>query len=250
MSRLRSALGFRSLVSRAILTVVLGAMLVPIVQTPVQAAPNLTLTGIAWNVVGLDSNNVNTGPNQFAEGARLCNSGTVATNLTATWVWDTANANINTYGLNPLTVSSLANGACTDLYFNVQVTRTAAAYDTARRYHIEVSGSGIGTVSTPTPREIYVQKLISQNRNHTLGVTGSANVFVGNTYSYTFNSDTATGGYDQMSTYLNWPNSIFQILSVSSTYTAPAGATNDKIYADACGWDPVPTSGTYNSCIG
>ncbi|MFL5737671.1 MAG: hypothetical protein ACJ76P_10065 [Actinomycetota bacterium] len=250
MSRLGAALGLRSLVSRAILTFVLGAMLVPIVQTPVQAAPNLTLTPIAWNVVGLDSNKVNTGPNQFAEGARLFNSGTTATNLTATWVWDSANTYVNLYGLNPLTVTSLANGACTDLYYNVVITRDANAYDTARRYHIEVSGSGISTVSTPMPREIYVEQLVSQNRNHTLGVVGSANVIVGNTYTYTFNSDTATGGYDQMSTYLNWPNSIFQILSVSSTYTAPAGSTNDKIYADACGWDPVPTSATYNSCIG
>ena len=31
---------------------------------------------------------------------------------------------------------------------------------------------------------------------------------------------------------------------MSSTYTQPVGATNDTIYADACGWDPDPTSAT------
>ena len=28
-----------------------------------------------WNVIGLDSNNVNVGPNRFPVGARVCNTG-------------------------------------------------------------------------------------------------------------------------------------------------------------------------------
>src|SRR5207244_7586869 len=47
-----------------------------------------------------------------------------------------------------------------------------------------------------------------------------------------------------------FPSKVFQVMSVKQTYTQPAGATSDTIYGDACGWDPVPTSGTYNSCIG
>ena len=46
------------------------------------AAPVLTITPITWNVVGLDSNNVNAGSNMFASGARVCNTGsTAATNV-------------------------------------------------------------------------------------------------------------------------------------------------------------------------
>jgi len=30
----------------------------------------------------------------------------------------------------------------------------------------------------------------------------------------------------------------------------PAGATNDKFYSDACGWEHNPLSANYRSCIG
>ena len=60
-------------------------MIVPIAQTTASAAPNLTVTPITWGIVGLDSNNVNVGPNTFAYGARVCNTGTTAaTNVVAT----------------------------------------------------------------------------------------------------------------------------------------------------------------------
>src|SRR5262245_47522241 len=106
------------------------------------AATTLTVTPINWNIVGLDSNNVNVGPNQFPVGARVCNTGAaVATNVVATFVWDSTNALINNRpGTNTsLSVSSLAIGACTDFYFEVEVTRNATAYDTTRRYHIAVT---------------------------------------------------------------------------------------------------------------
>jgi uncharacterized repeat protein (TIGR01451 family) len=236
---------------RLLLSTVLAALIVPITQSPAQAAPILSLNMISWGVIGLDSNDVDAGPNTFAEGARLCNTGTSsADDLTGTFVWDSANAYVSIYGLSSLSVSSLAAGACTDLYYTVQIQRTSSAYDTTREFHIQVSGPSIATVSTPTPREVYVEKLVSQNRNTVNSVTGPTNVLVGSTYSYTFTSDTAPGGYEQMSTYLDWPNSIFQIESVSATYTAPAGGTNDTIYADACGWQPDPTSVDYRSCVG
>src|SRR5215216_922067 len=96
-------------------------------QFGASAAASLTVVPLTWNVIGLDSNNVNVGPNHFPIGARVCNSGdTAATNVTANFVWDSANANINNRpGTNTtLSVSSLAAGACTDFYFEVQVTRT------------------------------------------------------------------------------------------------------------------------------
>jgi uncharacterized repeat protein (TIGR01451 family) len=215
------------------------------------ARASITVVSTTWNVVGLDSNNVNSGPDTFQVGARACNTGASAvTNLSANFVWDSANANINLGGANTLTIQSLAAGACTDFYFQVVVTRTAAAQQTARRYHITVSGTGVSSVSTPTPREIYVEKLVSQNRNTVDSITGPTTVNVGQTYQYTINSSTAPGGYPQFEAFLNLSNVVFQVLSISTTYTSPTGGTNDKFYADACGWQNDPTLANYRSCIG
>ena len=56
---------------------------------------------------------------------------------------------------------------------------------------------------------------------------------------------TATQGYEQLESFLNFPNKIFQILSVSTDYTADTSTTvsdpNDKAYGDACTWENNPT---------
>ena len=53
------------------------------------AAAQLTITPITWNIIGLDSNKVTDGPNQFPVGARVCNTGdATATNVTSNFVWD------------------------------------------------------------------------------------------------------------------------------------------------------------------
>jgi uncharacterized repeat protein (TIGR01451 family) len=215
------------------------------------AYAGITITPTSWNVVGLDSNNVNTGPNSFQTGARVCNTGGAAvTNVLTAMVWDSTNANINVSGPTTLNSPSLAAGACVDFYFTVVVTRTSAAYNTTRRYHITASGDTVSSVSTPTPRELYVEHLISQNRNSVTSITGPTTVYVGQTYTYTLNASTATQGYEQLEAFLELPSSIFQVQSIATTYSAPSGATNDKFYADACGWDNNPLSGTYRSCIG
>ena len=211
----------------------------------------LTVTPTTWNVVGLDSNNTNSGPDTFEVGARVCNTGGAAvTNVIGDFVWDSTNAFINLSGASTLNVSSLNAGACIDLYYPISVTRTSLAYDATRRYHISVRADGISSISTPTPREIYVERIISQNRNSVNSITGPTTVYVGQTYNYTVNASTATQGYAQTEAFLNLPNIIFQVLSISTTYSAPAGATNDKFYADACGWDNNPLSASYRSCIG
>ena len=242
----------RSLVLRGALVMAVTTLSLPAMSGTANAAANLTITPITWDVVGLDSNKpLIQGPDTFAAGARVCNTGDVAaTNLVSNFVWDTANVYINTTGLTTLTAASLAAGACTDFYYNVVITRNNAAYDTTRGYHITVTANGLGVSSTPVPRQIYVEHLVSQNRNAIDSITGPTTVYVGNTYTYVLNSHTAPGGYEQLSSFLNFPNAIFQIVSVNSTYTAPAGGTNSTIYGNACGWDPVPTSGTYRSCIG
>src|SRR5689334_13284286 len=93
-------------------------------QTTASAAAALTIAPLTWNIIGLDSNNVNVGPNNFPVGARVCNTGdTTATNVTSSFVWDSADTfiNLRAGSLSTLSVASLAAGACTDFYFEVTV---------------------------------------------------------------------------------------------------------------------------------
>lgn len=241
--------GFTTLALAKLRLIAFSGVLLALCSIPAYAA--VTITPTSWNVVGLDSNSPSTGPDTYQIGARLCNTGgTAVTNIVGTFVWDSSNSFINLSGANPVNIASLNGGACMDIYFPVTITRTSSAYNTARSYHITVSGTGFSSVSTPTPREIYVEHIISQNRNSVNSIVGPTTVYVGSTYNYTVNASTATQGYEQLEAFLNLSNVIFQVQAIASTYTSPAGATNDKFYADACGWDNNPLSGTYRSCIG
>lgn len=228
-----------------VLTAVLGA------GVPAAAAGNLTIEPITWNVIGLDSNDVTTGPNRFPVGVRICNTGDVdATGVTASFVWESDNALISLAGPDRIELGAIASGACEDAHFLVAVRRDPAAYDTTRRFRIDASGDGLGAVSTPTPRELVVEKLISQNRNNAISLEGPTEVFVGQTATYDVVARTATNGYEQLESFLPFPPGMLRILSIDRTYSAPPGATGDRLYADACGWDPDPSSPTYRECVG
>jgi uncharacterized repeat protein (TIGR01451 family) len=247
----------RSMVALAIATAT-----VPFMATPASAAASLSITPNTWNVIGLDSNSVGTGPNQFLSGARICNTGNAtATNVQADYTWDTTNTYISLYGPASYDFGDLAASACVNAYFNVQVSRTTSAFDTTRRFHITATADALAPVSTPTPRELYVEHLVSQNRNSVLSVTSNAtpvsggySTLVGGTYTFTVTSKTATQGYEQLSSFLDWPGSIFQVLSVSQDYAVAAAGVpdpNTTVYADACGWRNDPTvPATYRSCVG
>ena len=162
------------LFSRVALLLIVVALVASLFQpqSSASAAAILTITPLTWNVIGLDSNNVSVGPNNFPVGARVCNTGdATATNVTAEFKWDDNSPipdpyiNLRTNSFSILSVTSLAAGACTDFYFEVTVTRTPAAYNYVRRYHIEAKADTLGTVNTPIPRELFVEHLISQNRN-------------------------------------------------------------------------------------
>jgi len=215
------------------------------------AQAQLTIRPTTWNVIGLDSNNVNVGPNTFQSGARVCNAGgTTVNNVRGDFIWESTNAFINLNGSSIVMARTLAPGSCVDFYYPITVTRTASAYNTARRYRITASGDSTSSVSTPTPRELYVERILSQARNTVTSIVGPSTVYVGQTYNYTINADTATQGYPQIETFLNLSNVTYLVLAISSTYSAPAGATVDQFYADACGWQNNPTLPNYRSCVG
>jgi uncharacterized repeat protein (TIGR01451 family) len=240
--------GLRALKARAWMLALLFVLMGAGAQT---VSAQLTIKSITWNVIGLDSNKVNVGPDTYPVGARVCNAGaTTLNNVASTFYWDTSNIYIALTGSTTLASRALTANACVDFYFDVTVTRNSSAYNAKRQYHITATANGVGAVSTPTPRELYVEKLVSQARNQILSITGPTTVYVGNTYTYTVDASTATGGYEQLEAFIHLSNVIFQIENVSTTYTTPPSATNDKVYADACGWDNNPLSPTYRSCIG
>jgi hypothetical protein len=66
----------------------LETVLAPVM--PAEAAPALAITPINLNVVGLDGNCADVGPNNFHVGARACNQGEAPTaSVTFTFGWDT-----------------------------------------------------------------------------------------------------------------------------------------------------------------
>jgi len=245
---------------------------------PAMAVTTLSIAPppVSWNVIGLDSNSPATGPHLFPVGTRICSS-VATTNVSATFTFDTANAfvNLRAGSLSTVVIPAIGAGQCKDAYFEVDVTQTAAAFDTTRRYHITATDVS-GSVTTVTPRELYVEHLISQNRNSVSAVKfgpvgcgvantctsvasgGSMNLIVGSSYDIQLLGGTATQGYNQFEAFINFPNTIFQIQSVATTYSAdnspyvpgPAPTVNDKLYADACLWENDPNSPAYRSCVG
>jgi uncharacterized repeat protein (TIGR01451 family) len=257
----------------ALLTAFLIAAVTVISPLAVQranAAVALTVTPLTWNIVGLDSNNPATGPNRFPVGARVCVPlGSVdAGAVTAAFSWDSVNPNVQLRpgSLASIVLGSIASGTCADAYFEVEINKAAvpAPYDTTRRYHITATDAVSGaTGSTPQPRELYVEHLISQNRNGITSIKlngssipagGAMTLVVGNTYDIELAGYTATQGYNQLEGFINFPNTIFQTLSVNTTYSADTSpyvtSPDDRLYSDACLWENDPNSPNYRSCVG
>ena len=254
-------------ISSTILSAILIASIALSITKPstlVIASPVLTVTPLTWNVIGLDSNDVNSGPNEYPVGARVCNAAGAdpATNVLVNLVWDSTNSyiNLSSGSSSSITISSLAAGACSDAYFNITVTRNSAAYDTTRKYHITAVDSTGVTARTPYNRELYIEHLVSQARNNTTSVAingtvipigGSYSLVIGNTYTITLTGATSTNGYNQLESFLTLSNTVYQIMGVTSTYSAASGAFSsptNKLYADACAWINDTTSLAYRSC--
>ena len=256
----------------AIISLVTWLSVLGAAKDRVEAAPDLTIEPLTWNVIGLDSNNPATGPKNFPVGARVCSpTGTAGNPVVVNFVWDdpadTAYINLRPSSLSQLTLSSgLTPGQCFDAYFEAEVTPNASSFDQARSYHITAT-SGADSVSTTQPRELYVEYLISQNRNSTTNIRygttlsnlvsvapgGSMNLLVGGTYIIELTGGTATQGYEQFEEFITLTNWIFQINSVSTDYAANnspyVSDPSDKLYADACSWQNDPASPVYRECL-
>ncbi|MGD9583529.1 MAG: C25 family cysteine peptidase [Lysobacterales bacterium] len=230
----------------------------------------LSIQPIAWNIIGLDSNNVTVGPNRFPGAARVCTDAAPSNGpITVTWNWTSADPfiDLRAGSLNPVVLPALAANSCADAFFEVEIVRNASAYDHTRRYRIDADDADPGVTATAEPREVYVEHLISQSRNAvsdiqfgtsipslvSVAAGGSMNLVVGNTYFIRLIGGTATQGYEQLETFIGFKNTIFQILSVASTFPADTSATvsspTDVLYLDGCVWENDVNSPNYRSCL-
>ena len=246
-----------------------------------QAFGQLTITPITWNVVGLDSNRpLTSGPELFPIGAEVCSTvDTADISVDLTWPdgngngWDfgtgDAYINLRSGSQTSLAFPSVAAGECVDAYFELKLTRSADAFGQSREYVINATDVS-GTVSTPSPREIIIEHLVSQNRNTTLqlrygqqadqsdwvvqGNGEDLNLKIGETYFIELTTQTSTA-YEELQSFLALSNTLFRIKGVSTTYsiqTAPLSRVpipNPRLWADGCLWDSDVNSPNYGSCL-
>ena len=184
----------------------------------------LNLTKGSWDIIGLDSNNVNVGPNQFLVQIHVKNNAlTTATNVTSTFTFTTANAFINLAPGENATknLGNIAPGATVDVFYLIQVTRNAAAYNTFRNYTISISGNNTGSADSISG-QLYVEKLISQNRNRVNSITVSdPNPNLGDIIVITMVSSTAASNYDVINLpVINYDPTILQPVNMTTTFAA------------------------------
>jgi LPXTG-site transpeptidase (sortase) family protein len=219
------------------------------------AAPNLTITPITWNVIGLDAEDVNRGPNTFPVGARVCNTGdTAATNVKVGFLWAEEDPSplINVAGPSEFLFLSLNNGSCLDVFFTIAITRDEAAYGASSSYYMAVTENDnpASVKYTPGDRELFVERLAPSSTLTVTEIDGPTTVLVGQAYQVEVTASAANVRYEQLKHYLNFVSDNFRITRVQARYTHPFSASNDKPYADACGWENNLTTSEYLSCTG
>ncbi len=213
------------------------------------AAPvSLTVANTGWNVIGLDSNDVTAGPDSFPQEFKVCNtsSDTDATDVVAVWTWTSANSYISLDGNATKTIGTVAANSCHSFWWTVTVARNASAYDTSRLYKVDVQDGASASATTGT-KLVYVEHLVSQNRNVVDGVSGPTAVTLGSTVQYVLTGATATQGYEQIVTAPILNSGIFEITSVVGSYAVGGSVSN--FYYDGCSWDPAGVDVTTWDCL-
>ena len=262
-------------IRRVLARILTLTLLVPLLATGVlpasapsaQAAANLNsasmeLVPISWNVVGLDSNNVNVGPNLYPVGAKLCNKTGSNINPTLTWRWHDIDATaLNITGPTRYTVTNFAATAspetlsytdllpaneCIYAFWSVQVTRASASYFKTRKFSISASasiGGSTETVNTDSNIALQVEKLVSQARNDVISLNTSGSLTnLGDTATITLVGKTSTA-YEQLTVWPVIDLSVVRIRSMNFTFSNDASlrpginSPLKQIYADACGWN-------------
>jgi uncharacterized repeat protein (TIGR01451 family) len=182
----------------------------------------LALTKGSWDIIGLDHNNVNQGPNQYVIQIHVTNNAlTTANNVAGTLAWTTTNPYVYLApGQSPTVfLGDLAPGETRDIFYLVEVARNSNAYDTTRNYTITVSGDNTGAPADTITGQLYVQKLISQNRNDVVSITVSnPTPTVGDYFAVTVVSTTASAAYDVVNLPIDYNPALVKPISYNVTY--------------------------------
>jgi|GEM_PF-700632 len=221
-----------------------------------RAAPILSIEPLTWNIIGLDDEDMNSGPNTYPIGARVCNSGDEAAQaLLFTLVWEEENLNISQIGPISFNLTQLDATQCRDFYFQVLVNRTVDAYTANREFHFRLESSNHSTIETEANTEIYVQPYLNEENQpddnmSSFVIAGPSTIELGHTVEFTGTSAVASPGMQQLMHLIEFPPDLFRIVSIETSYTIPSALSIGSNYADACGWNSVITSPTYLSCDG
>ena len=107
------------------------------------------------------------------------------------------------------------------------------------------------TVLASRTGTLYVEKLISQNRNSVTSITSSActsttcTFGLNQTYTITLWSKSAPNGYPQSEPFLDLPASLLQVQSVKTYFSIPSGYSTAGMYGDLQGLDKAETAKQY-----
>ncbi|HEX4905022.1 MAG TPA: DUF11 domain-containing protein, partial [Acidimicrobiales bacterium] len=247
----RAAAPFRRLIGVFSLVSLLATMLVVLVlpPAPASAAVSVTITPTTWDVLGLDSNRPGKStPSVFPVGAKLCAaSGSDAlTNVTSTITLSGAGSSIALQSGSPTTNShgNVSASGCVETYFHVEVNRNASSFGTTKSYTIQFfnNGTSLGT-SGARSGTLYVEKLVSQNRNAITSITSSAcsgttcTFGAGQTYTITLWAKSAPGGYNVTSAFLAIPSNLLTVTNIKTYLAVPSGYSAAGVYGDGCGFN-------------
>ena len=192
--------------------------------------PTLNVTIGSWERAGLDSNNVNVGPNQTLVQVRVENNDTTdAHDVNVAFSWDdTPSPNFINLAPGESLVKNLGTitpGEVKYAFFLVEITRDDGIYP-AGAYHqnrpLTITTAGSDTPTYTNPSYIFVDHLISQNRNRIISiVTSNTNPAPGELFTVTVTGQTASATYDTVTMPLiNYDPTSIQPLEVITTYGA------------------------------
>ena len=181
------------------------------------ATLNINIANYTWNKIGLDSNNVNVGPNQFLVQSKFTVSDTTAINVTTSAALESGASPYVHLVSNPIqNFGNLAPGTYNAFYV-VKIDRNALAYDTDKKITIKVDADNASQDSAE--RTLVVEKILSQNRNQITSYSvNPPNPTVGSTFTLTMHSETSAHCFTNLATYPTFNPNILQLLNVSTTY--------------------------------
>lgn len=216
------------------------------------SGPDLVITPVTWDFVGLDHINPSAGPTTYLVGVNVCNVGTTAAiGINANLKWaDSDPTYINNGDSGNKFISSLGINVCLDLYYKILIN-TLTPQGTTRGYSIQLTTSSGQTFSSPTPRQIFVARdnFIGSSGLSIIGLTGTGIPVVGQTYNVIVTG--STFAVQQMESLINFPADSLALEKVASNIEQPSGTNLNGPYADACGWNNDPTiTTTYGTCVG